>query len=60
MNLPSIIVLLAILVMVVVAIRRLRMDKGRCSCEDSMEKTAYGDKCSSCSADCPLKNRRQR
>ena len=54
MNLPTVIVLLIVLAMVVVAIRILRMGKGKCSCGENGKKTA-SSRCASCSADCPLK-----
>ena len=57
MNLPTIIVLLVVLAMVIVAIRAMRMGKGKCACDGNAKKQANSSKCASCSADCPLKGR---
>lgn len=54
MNWATAIVLLVVLAMVVVAIRFLRMGKGKCSCGENRKKTMHG-KCASCSTECPLK-----
>ena len=57
MNLPTIIVLLIVLAMVIVAIRILRTGKGKCSCGENTKQEAHYNKCASCSANCPLKNK---
>ena len=57
MNLPTVIVLLVVLAMVIVAIRAMRMGKGKCACDGNAKKPANSNKCASCSADCPLKGR---
>ena len=55
MNLPTVIVLLVVLAMVIVAIRAMRMGKGKCACDGNPKKPANSSKCASCTADCPLK-----
>ena len=57
MNLPTVIVLLVVMAMVIVAIRAMRMGKGKCACDGNTKKPANAIKCASCSADCPLKSR---
>ena len=55
MNLPTVIVLLVVLAMVIVAIRAMRMGKGKCACDGNAKKPANASKCASCAANCPLK-----
>ena len=55
MNLASIIILLIVLAMAIVAIRILRMGKGKCSCESNIKKPANCNKCAGCTVDCPFK-----
>ena len=57
MNLPTVIVLLVVLAMVIVAIRAMRMGKGKCACDGNSKKPANVSKCASCAANCPLKGR---
>ena len=55
MNLPTVIVLLVVLAMVIVALRVMRMGKGKCSCEGNSKKPSSGNKCSGCAVDCPFR-----
>ena len=57
MNLPTAIVLLAVLAMVIVAIRIMRTGKGSCSCGSTGKRTENKGKCASCTANCPLKGK---
>ena len=57
MNFPTVIVLLVVAALVIVAIRALRMDKGKCSCSENNKTSVNYNKCASCSANCPLKGR---
>jgi hypothetical protein len=55
MNLPTVIVLLVVLTLVMVAIRTLRIGKGKCSCDKSTKQDVH--KCASCTANCPLRGK---
>ena len=52
MNWATFIVLLVVAVLVIVALRVLRMGKGSCTCDDNKKSG-----CAGCSADCPFKSK---